>query len=128
MRTFNNCGFLSVPMYPWKEQEAIAEALSDADALIEGLERLIAKKRLIKQGAMQDLLTAKRRLPGFSGEWVERKLGELRHVLPGSGFASNRGLILWAICPVRYGELLHGTTMATRQFHGHTESPKLRVR
>ncbi|MEY8837623.1 restriction endonuclease subunit S, partial [Cribrihabitans sp. XS_ASV171] len=51
------------------EQEAIAEALSDADALIEGLERLIAKKRLIKQGAMQDLLTAKRRLPGFSGEW-----------------------------------------------------------
>jgi len=58
-----------------KEQEAIAEALSDADALIEGLERLIAKKRLIKQGAMQDLLTAKRRLPGFSGEWVERKLG-----------------------------------------------------
>ncbi|KUF11345.1 hypothetical protein AVJ23_06125 [Pseudoponticoccus marisrubri] len=54
-----------------QEQEAIAEALSDADALIEGLERLIAKKRLIKQGAMQDLLTAKRRLPGFSGEWEE---------------------------------------------------------
>lgn len=47
-----------------KEQEAIAEALSDADALIEGLERLIAKKRLIKQGAMQDLLTAKRRTKG----------------------------------------------------------------
>ncbi|WP_272002868.1 restriction endonuclease subunit S [Roseovarius sp. ZX-A-9] len=57
------------------EQEAIAEALSDADALIEGLERLIAKKRLIKQGAMQDLLTAKRRLPGFSGEWGETSLG-----------------------------------------------------
>jgi type I restriction enzyme S subunit len=54
-----------------QEQEAIAEALSDADALIEGLERLIAKKRLIKQGAMQDLLTAKCRLPEFSGEWVE---------------------------------------------------------
>jgi type I restriction enzyme S subunit len=60
-----------------KEQEAIAEALSDADALIEGLERLIAKKRLIKQGAMQDLLTAKRRLPGFSVEWVAKALSSV---------------------------------------------------
>jgi type I restriction enzyme S subunit len=64
-------GKLTFPCPPLREQEAIAEALSDADALIEGLERLIAKKRLIKQGAMQDLLTAKRRLPGFSGEWRE---------------------------------------------------------
>ena len=47
------------------EQEAIAEALSDADALIESLEQLIVKKRLIKQGVMQELLTGKRRLPGF---------------------------------------------------------------
>ena len=49
------------------EQEAIAEALSDADALIESLEQLIAKKRQIKQGAMQELLTGKKRLPGFIG-------------------------------------------------------------
>ncbi|HEY5040274.1 MAG TPA: restriction endonuclease subunit S, partial [bacterium] len=47
------------------EQEAIAEALSDADALIESLEQLIAKKHLIKQGAMQELLTGKKRLPVF---------------------------------------------------------------
>ncbi|AUJ63881.1 hypothetical protein B9057_05955 [Aestuarium zhoushanense] len=59
-----------------KEQDRIVEALSDADALIEGLERLIAKKRLIKQGAMQDLLTAKRRLPGFSGEWGTERVGD----------------------------------------------------
>ena len=65
------------------EQEAIAEALSDADALIEGLERLIAKKRLIKQGAMQDLLTAKRRLPGFSGEWQTKRLSEIGQVKTG---------------------------------------------
>jgi type I restriction enzyme, S subunit len=58
------------------EQQAIAEALSDADALIESLEQLIAKKRLVKQGAMQELLTGKRRLPGFSGEWVVKRLGE----------------------------------------------------
>lgn len=51
------------------EQEAIAAALSDADALIEALEQLIAKKRQVKQGAMQELLTGKRRLPEFSGEW-----------------------------------------------------------
>ena len=51
------------------EQEAISEALSDADALIDSLEQLLAKKRLVKQGAMQELLTGKKRLPGFSGEW-----------------------------------------------------------
>jgi type I restriction enzyme, S subunit len=56
------------------EQEAIAEALSDSDAFIESLEQLIAKKRQIKQGAMQELLTGKRRLPGFSGEWETRSL------------------------------------------------------
>lgn len=59
------------------EQRAIATALSDVDALIAGLERLIAKKRDIKQAAMQQLLTGKTRLPGFSGEWVRRPLGDL---------------------------------------------------
>jgi len=59
------------------EQTAIAEALSDADALISRLEQLIAKKRNIKQGAMQELLTGKKRLPGFSGEWEVKKLGEI---------------------------------------------------
>ncbi|MCH7225103.1 restriction endonuclease subunit S [Haloferula sp. A504] len=59
------------------EQEAIAAALSDADALIDSLEQLIAKKRLLKQGAMQDLLTGKKRLPGFEGEWEVKTLGEL---------------------------------------------------
>ncbi len=55
-----------VPLPPTKaEQEAIAEALSDTDALIESLEQLIAKKRHLKQGAMQELLTGKKRLPGF---------------------------------------------------------------
>src|SRR5882724_9581550 len=54
-----------LPVPPVSEQEAIAEALSDADALIESLEQLITKKRQIKQGAMQELLTGKKRLPGF---------------------------------------------------------------
>ncbi len=59
------------------EQEAIATALSDTDALIESLEQLIAKKRQIKQGTMQELLTGKRRLPGFSGEWEVKELGDI---------------------------------------------------
>ena len=59
------------------EQEAIAEALSDADALIESLEQLLAKKRHIKQGAMQELLTGKKRLSGFSGVWAIRGFGEI---------------------------------------------------
>ena len=74
---------IELPLPPVAEQAIIAEALSDADGVVEGLERLIAKKRRIKQGAMQDLLTAKRRLPGFSGEWVERQLGEILTVRHG---------------------------------------------
>ena len=68
---------------PLAEQQAIAEALSDADGVVEGLERLIEKKRRIMQGAMQDLLTAKRRLPGFSGEWVEQSLFDFCRFISG---------------------------------------------
>jgi type I restriction enzyme S subunit len=60
-----------------KEQEAIAEALSDADALIDALEQLVAKKRQIKQGAMQELLIGKKRLPEFHGKWTQKPLGDL---------------------------------------------------
>jgi type I restriction enzyme S subunit len=59
------------------EQTAIAAALSDSDALIESLEELLVKKRQIRQGAMQELLTGKKRLPGFSGEWSTRPLGDV---------------------------------------------------
>jgi len=79
MKNISKGSLLSVriPLPPTlAEQEAIAEALSDADAHIESLEQLIAKKRLVKQGAMQELLTRKRRLPGFSGEWEVKRVGE----------------------------------------------------
>lgn len=58
------------------EQYAVATALSDMDALLEGLDRLIAKKRAIKQATMQQLLTGQTRLPGFSGEWEMKRLGD----------------------------------------------------
>lgn len=59
------------------EQQAIAEALGDIDGLIATLDKKIAKKRLIKQGAMSQLLTGKKRLPGFSDPWVEKKFSDL---------------------------------------------------
>jgi len=68
---------LSVPLPGLLEQNAIAAALSDVDALISSLDHLIAKKRDIKRATMQQLLTGKQRLPGFHGEWETKKLGEL---------------------------------------------------
>lgn len=65
---------LAIP--PSKEQRAIAEALSDVDRLIGALDTLIAKKRAIKQAAMQQLLTGRTRLPGFSGKWETKRIGE----------------------------------------------------
>jgi type I restriction enzyme, S subunit len=67
---------LHIPLPRVKEQTAIASVLSDVDTLIEKLEKLIAKKRAIKQGAMQELLTGKRRLPGF-GEGMGYKQTEV---------------------------------------------------
>lgn len=58
------------------EQRAIATALSDVDALLAGLDRLIAKKRDLKQAAMQQLLTSETRLEGFDDEWTLRRLGD----------------------------------------------------
>jgi len=65
------------------EQRAIATALSDVDALLEGLDRLIAKKRDLKQAAMQQLLTGQTRLPGFEGEWEFKSLREVLEVRHG---------------------------------------------
>lgn len=76
-----------LPIPPYNEQRAIADALSDVDALITNLEKLIAKKKAIKQGAMQQLLTPPhkggKRLEGFSGEWVKRELGTILKVRHG---------------------------------------------
>ncbi len=66
-----------------REQDAVAEALSDTDALVESLEQLLVKKRQIKQGAMQELLTGQRRLPGFAGEWLTKRLADIAHIKTG---------------------------------------------
>jgi len=77
-----------IPVPPTKaEQNTITTALADADALIAALDKLIAKKRDIKQAAMQQLLTGKKRLPGFSGEWEVKKLGEIGSFSKGKGLS-----------------------------------------
>ena len=73
---------------PLPEQRRIAKALSDTDKLIATLEELITKKHAIKQSTMQELLTGKRRLPEFSGEWRTTILGDLCNVLNGYAFQS----------------------------------------
>jgi len=72
-----------LPLPAITEQEAIGKALIDADAFIEAVEQLLAKKRQVKQGAMSELLTGKRRLSGFSGEWETKKLGEITEIISG---------------------------------------------
>ncbi|GCL41511.1 restriction endonuclease subunit S [Dolichospermum planctonicum] len=82
-----------IPLPPLAEQKAIAHALSDVDNLITAIDQLITKKRNLKQGTMQELLTGKKRLPGFSGKWEVKKLGELINSLQnGYGFSA-RGYI-----------------------------------
>jgi type I restriction enzyme S subunit len=77
--------FLAIPMAvpPLPEQRAIAAALSDVDALIAKLDQFIAKKRDLKQAAMQQLLTGQTRLPGFSGEWEVKPMRALGHTYGG---------------------------------------------
>ena len=121
----NDAHSFRVSLPPTKaEQEAIAEALSDADALIASLERLIAKKRQIKQGAMQELLTSKKRLPGFGGEWEVKRLGEL------ANFFKGRGLPKSALVPfdgkpcIHYGELFTQYPETIREIISRTKETK----
>jgi type I restriction enzyme S subunit len=96
---------MQIPLPPTiSEQQGIAEALSDADALIESLEQLLAKKRQIKQGAMQELLTGQKRLPGFAGEWQTKPMGELFY-FSGGYTASRDQLGAEGYCYLHYGDI-----------------------
>jgi type I restriction enzyme, S subunit len=107
---------MPVPLPPRIEQKAIAATLSDVDALIAGLERLIAKKRDIKQAAMQQLLTGQTRLPGFRGQWEPRRLGHLGAFLKGSGVKRDQALSGELPC-IRYGEIYTVHSDVVRSFH-----------
>lgn len=83
---------LKIQLPPLPEQRAIATALSDVDGLLGGLDRLIAKKRDLKQAAMQQLLTGQTRLPGFHGEWEVKRLGDFGKCLRGVSYKGDSDL------------------------------------
>ena len=94
-------GFI-YPTPPLPEQRAIAAALSDVDALLAGLDRLIAKKRDLKQATMQQLLTGRRRLPGYDlsdGQMKPTEIGEI----PGDWPVSRLGDLIDPQRGIRYG-------------------------
>ena len=109
-----------------REQDAVAEALSDTDALVESLEQLLAKKRQIKQGAMQELLTGRRRLPGFEAKREEQSLDEL-FSFSGGHTASRDQLGSHGHCYLHYGDI-HTSTKTYVELPGERETiPKLDI-
>lgn len=119
-------GELTVAVPPTEhEQHQIAKAISDADALIDSLEQLLTKKRQIKQGAMQELLSGKRRLPGFDGEWELKRLGEMAQLMKGSGLSKDattasgrRKCILYGELFTTYGQVILDVVSRTNSSDG----------
>lgn len=93
------------------EEDAIAAAIDEGDSLIESLEHLLAKKRAIKQGAMQSLLTGAKRLPGFTEPWTPRSLADLFH-FSGGHSASRDQLSSTGHFYLHYGDI-HTTSQTT---------------
>lgn len=108
---------LSIALPPsLSEQCAIASALSDVDALLSGLDALISKKRNIKKATMQELLTGKKRLPGFSEEWVEKRLDAIGTFIKGRGISRSEAHSGLIPC-IRYGEIYTHHTDIIKNFY-----------
>lgn len=97
-------GRVPVRVPPPAEQKYVGEAMSAADDQISTLERLIAKKQAIKQGMMQELLTGRTRLPDFTGEWQDARLGSLGTFLKGRSVKRDDVRSTGVAC-IRYGEI-----------------------
>ena len=94
-----------VPLPPTDEERTeIANALSDVDALLATLDQVIAKKRDLKQATMQQLLAGETRLPGFSGNWEVKQLGDIGQFLKGRGVKKDEAQSGTLPC-IRYGEI-----------------------
>jgi type I restriction enzyme, S subunit len=117
---------LLVALPPLPEQRAIAAALADVDALIASLDRLIAKKRDVKQAAMQQLLTGKTRLPGFSGKWEVKPLGDIFNF--SGGFTASRDqLSSKGHCYLHYGDIHKSSKTFMAVAAEYEDIPKLDV-
>lgn len=99
-------GKCPIDLPPYEEQQKIADSMSDINRLICNLEKLIAKKKAIKQGAMQELLTGKKRLPGFSGDWESFLFGDLFDFIPNNAFTRAQLAVSGKAKNIHYGDIL----------------------
>ncbi|MDD3534668.1 MAG: restriction endonuclease subunit S [Candidatus Cloacimonetes bacterium] len=118
----NKTTFLSIKvLFPKKDvQQKISEQLNDIDLLMASLEKLIEKKKLIKQGVMQELLTGKKRLPGFTGEWETKIIGACFSILRGSGLSKSQLHSTGQYKCILYGELFTTYTDIIDKVHSAT--------
>lgn len=116
-----------VPIPPTdSEKHAIATTLNDVDELLASLDQLIAKKRDIKQAAMQQLLTGQTRLPGFQEEWETKQFGDL-FIFSGGYSASRDQLSAEGYCYLHYGDI-HGSSKTTIDADSdYMKIPKLEI-
>ena len=124
-----------IPLPPLPEQRRIASALSNIDDLISNLDTLIEKKRNIKQGTMQQLLTGKTRLKGFTEPWVEKKLGEMCSINGRIGFRGytkadlvkkHRGAITYSPSDIK-NQILDNSNCDYISLQKYEESPEIKV-
>ena len=111
---------------PLDEQRAIAQALSDVDALLATLGQVIAKKRDLKQATMQQLLTGEKRLPGFSGDWELKSFGDLFD-FSGGYSASRDQLSNEGHCYLHYGDIHGSTKTCVNTRRDFLDIPKLSI-
>lgn len=105
------------------EQRVIAEVLSDVDGLLDGIDQLIAKKRNLKQAAMQQLLTGQTRLPGFHGHWEVKLLGEEAIFFKGKGLPKSALDSFGGDPCIHYGELFTRYTETIHEVISRTDNP-----
>lgn len=112
-----------IPLPPTDtEQHAIAQALSDVDTLLATLDQMIAKKRDLKKAAMQQLLTGKIRLPGFSESWEVKRLGDVAYFLKGKGLPKSAISESGSNPCIHYGELFTLYPETIGEIYSRTDS------
>lgn len=114
-----------VPRPPPCEQHAIAAALSDANALLDGLNRLIGKKRDLKRAAMQQLLTGQTRLSGFCGEWERARLGQLFEFK--NGLNKSKEFFGYGTPIVNYMDVFRSPTIHSLKLEGRVSLSKAEI-
>ena len=117
-----------LPIPPRAEQERMVSALSDMDAAISALKRLIRKKGLVKYGAMNDYLTGDKRLQGFSGEWEQTTLGRIADIKDGTHqtprYVEN-GIPFYSVETVTTGDFRHVKRISREEHRQLTLSYKI---